>query len=109
MANLFDAIPGDLPEELSERLLDSGTVRIERIISRGHQTDWLDQPDNEWVMVLQGEARLSVQAKTAQTTERQIKDIVMKPGDYLALPAHTLHRVSWSTPDTETIWLAVHY
>ena len=25
------------------------------------------------------------------------------------IPAHTKHRVEWTTPDEPTIWLAVHY
>jgi len=33
----------------------------------------------------------------------------MSPGDYINIPAHTKHRVAWTTPDGPTIWLAVHY
>jgi hypothetical protein len=35
-ANLFDQLPSNLPEELFNTLLDTGTVRIERIVSQGH-------------------------------------------------------------------------
>ena len=29
-------------------------------------------------------------------------------GDYLYLPAHARHRVSWTDPQQDTVWLAVH-
>ncbi|MEK6765024.1 MAG: phosphoribosylaminoimidazole carboxylase, partial [Planctomycetota bacterium] len=35
--------------------------------------------------------------------------VVMKPGDYINIPAHKKHRVEWTDPEGETIWLAVHY
>lgn len=47
----------------------------------------------------QGAARIEFEDSTVE----------MKPGDYLNLPAHTKHRVAWTTPDEPTIWLAVHY
>jgi cupin 2 domain-containing protein len=34
---------------------------------------------------------------------------VLKPGDYLNLPAHRKHKVVWTDPDEKTIWLALHY
>ena len=59
--NLFSNVPGDIPEEIFESLLDSRTVRIERIISQGQSSPadfWYDQDTNEWVVVLKGSARL---------------------------------------------------
>jgi cupin 2 domain-containing protein len=50
-------------------------------------------------MVIKGEARLQFQDKT----------LVLKPGDYINIPAHEKHRVDWTTPDEETIWLAIFY
>jgi cupin 2 domain-containing protein len=32
----------------------------------------------------------------------------LKPGDFVNIPAHTKHRVDWTTPDEPTVWLAVH-
>jgi cupin 2 domain-containing protein len=32
----------------------------------------------------------------------------MAAGDSVFIPAHTKHRVEWTTPDIQTIWLAVH-
>ena len=100
--NLFTDLPAHLPEELFTTLLQAPEVRIERIVSRGHQSPdcfWYDQPTSEWVIVLKGAARIELEDSTVE----------MKPGDYLDIPAHTKHRVAWTTPDEPTIWLAVHY
>ena len=100
--NLFTDLPTALPEELTSTLLQAPGVRIERIVSYGHQSPegfWYDQPDHEWVLVLKGAARIQFEDSTVE----------MKPGDYLNILAHTKHRVAWTTPDEPTIWLAVHY
>jgi cupin 2 domain-containing protein len=35
--------------------------------------------------------------------------VVLKPGDYLNIPAHKKHRVLWTDKTEKTIWLAIHY
>jgi len=103
-SNLFANLPAHLPEELCTTLLHAADVRIERIVSRGHVSPpgfWYDQEQHEWVLVLQGAARLSIEGNP--------QPIEMKPGDHLHIPAHQKHRVEWTTPDEPTIWLAVHY
>jgi cupin 2 domain-containing protein len=102
--NLFDDIPLDLPEEHLDKVceLGGGQVRIERIVSHGHASPdefWYDQDQDEWVLLLRGEARL-------RFAHRE-QAIVLRPGDSILLPAHCRHRVDWTTPDQETIWLAV--
>lgn len=102
-ANIFENIPDRLPDELFDTLLQNDCVRIERIVSRGHQTpanDWYDQDWDEWILLLQGRAILKFDKPSA--------DIELKPGDHLLITAHTLHRVEWTDPDRDTIWLAVH-
>ncbi len=102
MFNLFHNIPDSLPDEVCETLLDADEVRIERIISQGHASPadfWYDQDEHEWVVVLQGAARLRVADEL----------IELQPGDSHYIPAHTKHRVEWTTPDQPTIWLAVHF
>jgi cupin 2 domain-containing protein len=91
-----------LPDELITTLLAAGDVRIERIVSHGHaspQGFWYDQDHHEWVVVLKGAARLRFDDGIVE----------MKPGDCINIPAHTRHRVEWTTPAEPTIWLAVHY
>jgi cupin 2 domain-containing protein len=102
MSNLFSHIPSNLPAELMETLIQSDGVRVERIVSHGHASPegfWYDQDEHEWVMVLQGSARLQLEDRT----------IDLGPGDYINLPAHTKHRVQWATNDQPTIWLAIFY
>lgn len=103
MKNIFEALPDKLDTEVFNTLLESDSVKIERIISRGHQSPesgWYDQDKNEWLIVLKGEALLLF---------ADGKSIHMKAGDFLNIPAHKKHRVDWTDPETETIWLAVHY
>lgn len=103
MKNIFEALPETLDTEVFNTLVDSDQVKIERIISRGQQSPesgWYDQDKNEWLIVLTGEALLLF---------ADGQSINMKAGDYLNIPAHKKHRVEWTTPETETIWLAVHY
>ena len=33
----------------------------------------------------------------------------MNPGDYINIPAHTKHRVSWTEPKKVTLWLCIFY
>jgi cupin 2 domain-containing protein len=103
MKNLFDAMPADCADEVFDPLVDSGQVKIERIVSRGHTSPasgWYDQPANEWVMVVAGAARLGFD--DGSTVE-------LRAGDFVNIEAHRRHRVEWTAPDEETVWLAVHY
>ncbi len=102
--NLYDDIPGQLPEELLQCLVKKDNIRIERIVSNGHVTpadQWYDQSEDEWVILLQGQATLLFENK------RQL--VSLFPGDYLLIPAHTRHRVEWTLPDVNTLWLALHF
>ncbi len=101
-ASLFADIPRQLPEELCQTLFENPTVRIERILSKGHysaENTWYDQEQTEWVILLQGQARLSFMDG---------EPVELNPGDYLLLPAHCKHRVDWTSADQVSIWLAIH-
>lgn len=102
IANIFDDLPQQLPSELVQILVRATDVRIERIVSLGHASPpdfWYDQAQHEWVIVLQGAARL------------QFEDgmVEMKPGDFINIPAFRKHRLDWTTPDKPTVWLGVQY
>lgn len=102
LRNLFDHVPADLPAELFETLAATGAVRIERIVSQGHASPpgfWYDQPTDEWVLVLSGAARLCFEGD---------EPLELRPGSFVAIPAHRRHRVDWTDPDHATIWLAIH-
>jgi len=97
-------IPAELPEEVFEDIIKTSSVRIERIVSRGHTTpsdEWYDQDEHEWVLVVKGEARIRF--------DENCREVHLRDGDYINIPAHQRHQVSWTAPDTETIWLAVFY
>ncbi len=101
-SNLLADLPRDLSEEIFTTLLQASGVRIERIVSHGHQSPdgfWYDQPTNEWVLVLQGAAKIEFEGGMVE----------LGPGNFIDIPAHRKHRVAWTTPDEPTIWLALHY
>ncbi|REJ82678.1 MAG: cupin domain-containing protein [Planctomycetota bacterium] len=101
--NLFAGLPNQLAEELVEVLVEDRDVRIERIVSTGHTSPegfWYDQDENEWVVVLKGEAKLVLENG---------ESVQMRPGDWINIPAHEKHRVEWTTNDAPTVWLAVFY
>jgi cupin 2 domain-containing protein len=102
--NMLGQIPTQLPEELFQILASGEGMRIERIVSKGHASPpcyWYDQPENEWVMVVKGEAKLRF--------EKDDRIVHMKAGDYVNIEAHERHRVEWTREDAETVWLAVFY
>ncbi len=104
MGHLLKHIPDQLPEELFETLLAQPGFKLERIVSRGHATpagQWYDQDDDEWVLLVKGSARLRI--------EDQEEEIHLKPGKYILLPARCRHRVEWTDPETDTVWLVLHY
>lgn len=101
--NLFADLPVAGTAEVFDEILLSGRLRIERIVSRGHtapESGWFDQEWDEWVLVLRGAAVLAYDDG---------REIELPPGGYVNLPAHTRHRVKWTDPACETVWLAVHY
>lgn len=100
--NLFKDLPSAADEEQFESLLRNENVHIERIVSAGQTSEeghWYDQEWGEWVMVLRGAARLAF---------ADGEEVSVGPGDYLYIPAHVRHRVVWTDPGQETLWLAVH-
>ena len=96
-------LPNPVPaEELFTDLIPDRGVKIERIVSTGQSTpegEWYDQPRDEWVALLQGEAALQFENGAEAT---------LAPGDYLLIPAHTRHRVANTSESPPCIWLAVH-
>ncbi len=101
--NLFewpDHLPDD--EEFFEDLITGDEIRVERIVSHGHETaegDWYDQNEDEWVVLLQGRATL-VWADESFTE--------LEAGDALFIEAHRTHRVASTSTDPPCVWLAVH-
>ncbi len=102
--NIFNNIPEKLSDELIEVLSENENIRIERIISKGHKSPrdhWYDQEKNEFVFLVSGEAILQF-----KEGGREVK---MKAGDYLIIPAHEKHRVDKTSSDEDTVWLTARY
>ena len=101
--NILNNIPSHIPEEIIDTLIDSDQIKVERIISKGHVSPkdfWYDQDKNEFVILLKGSAKLLF--------ENDVQ-IILSAGDCLNIPAHKKHRVEWTDPEIETIWLAIFY
>jgi cupin 2 domain-containing protein len=104
LGTLLENIPLESAEEIFDTICSTENVKIERIVSRGHSSPegfWYDQKKNEFVLVVRGSAGVKM--------ENREEIVVLKVGDYLNIGAHEKHRVEWTDPDCETIWLAVHY
>ena len=102
--NIFEQIDiNNLKEEKIENIVNSDNIRIERIISFDYKSPngfWYDQDENEFVMLLQGEATLEFDKNTL---------VSLKKGDYIIIEKHKKHRVVSTAKNTLTIWLAIFY
>ena len=97
--NLFE-LPPACGEEVTDVLWENGTLRVERIVSRGDVSPdgfWYDQDEDEWVSVLQGSAALEFPEGREE----------LNPGDTVFLPAHRRHRVVFTSTEPPCIWLCV--
>ena len=94
---------GTAPEQGTENFVElarAGGARVERISSRAvTKGAWYEQAWPEFVLIVAGNAALEF----ADGTTRELK-----PGDWALLPALCRHRVAWTDPAGETLWLAVH-
>lgn len=100
--NIFKSLKNPSSEEIFETLIKNEKIKLERIISNRQITPkgkWYDQDNNEWVMLLKGEAKIKFK-KTNST-------IHLKEGDYLNIDANIKHRVEYTSQDA--LWLALHY
>ncbi|HSD37333.1 MAG TPA: cupin domain-containing protein [Rhodocyclaceae bacterium] len=98
--NLFAQLPATGETEDFTTLFESELVRIERIVSDEHRSPqdfWYDQPHDEWVMLLRGEAVLEFESGEQQ---------MLYVGDSVHIPAGCVHRVAQTAP--RTVWLAIH-
>jgi cupin 2 domain-containing protein len=95
--NIFrDAVPPSEGERF-DTILQHRNLLVERIVSSAAITpvEYV-QPQDEWVVLLSGEARLLVGGDS----------VSLKSGDHLFLPAGTPHSVEQVSDGA--IWLAVH-
>lgn len=100
--NFFENIPQvNDGEEIIEVISESPELIIERIISNNcisPKTGWYEQNNDEWVMLIQGNAKILFEDK----------EIELYRGDNLYIPAKTKHKVSYTSSIPICIWLAIH-
>jgi len=102
--HLLTDLPPPLPAEAVNLLARGTAARIERIVSHGHGSPpgfWYDQPENEWVLVVQGEALLRFETDDPR--------LHLTACCYVNIAAHERHRLEWTQPGIDTVWLAVFY
>ena len=98
--NIFDMRALPLPNELTTVLAESYNVRIERIISTGQVSGWYDQPETEFVVLIQGNAVIEYENG---------RGIALTKGDTLLIKPHERHRVSFTSCEPPCIWLCVFF
>ena len=97
--NLVASLPAASDGERFETLFANAVCCVERIVSFGHASPpgfWYEQDEDEWVVLLQGQAVMDVDGRTVPLTS----------GDHLFLPTQTPHTVLQVSDGA--LWLAVH-
>ncbi|WP_121628419.1 cupin domain-containing protein [Poseidonibacter antarcticus] len=100
--NIFENIIIDKKQEQFFELIKNDNIRIEKIVSNGQSSPinfWYEQKENEFVLILKGNAIL----------EYEHKEVILKEGDFINIPAFTKHRVKYTNQMQPTIWLAIFY
>ena len=98
--NIYDLPELPLPEELTTILAQSGNIRVERIVSTGQVSDWYDQAETEFVVLLQGSAVIEFEND---------KTVSLSKGDTVLIEPHERHRVSFTSTEPPCVWLCVFY
>jgi len=98
--NIYELPPLPLTEEVTTILVENKNVRIERIISTGQVSDWYDQDETEFVVLLEGNAIIEYENG---------KSVAMANGDTLLIKPHERHRVSYTSSEPPCVWLCVFY
>lgn len=95
--NLFAGAEPPATGETFEALLEHRNLVVERIVSAdGDKGETYVQAQDEWVLLVRGAARLSIDGTR----------IEMTAGDYVFIPAGVSHTVESTRKGA--LWLAVH-
>lgn len=98
--NIYEMPELPIKDELISVLEHNQKIRIERIISTGQQSDWYDQQEHEYVILLEGRAQLVFEDD---------RKVTLVKGDTLLILPHQKHRVAYTSTDPPCIWLCVFY
>ena len=97
--NIFNVKNIDKTKEIVEILKENENVKIEKIISTGQTTDWMKQEQEEFVMLIQGEAIIEYKNKKQE----------LRAGDTVIIKKNEKHRVAYTSENPCCIWLCVFY
>ena len=94
--NIYDYITPQSGENITT-LLEHKNIKINRIVSSNElaETEYIQEED-EWLVLLEGEATLLLDNEKKTLTK----------GDTLFIPSKALHRVL--STQSGTVWLTVH-
>ncbi len=98
--NIYDELNFSAAAEVVTELLreKSSGLRVERILSSGQSSGVYDQEENEWLVLLEGEAVVTFLGAAAKRHD-------LKKGDTLWIPAHQQHRLDYTSE--RCLWLCV--
>lgn len=102
LAQKLTAKHTDDVNELVEVITETSGGRVELIVSSGQVSPpgfIYEQDEDEWVMVLQGNAILEAKGKLHE----------LGAGDSIFLPKRTKHRVVFTSTKPVCLWLAVFW
>ena len=97
--NIFNVKNINKNKEIVEILKENENVQIEKIISTGQTTDWMKQEQEEFVMLIQGEAIIEYENKKQE----------LRAGDTVIIKKNEKHRVAYTSENPCCIWICVFY
>ena len=98
--NIFSIPKLPSQQEQIDILHQDRGIRIERIVSTGSVSDWYDQDEAEYVILLEGNAMIEFEDYSRKE---------MSKGDTLFIAPHVRHKLSYTSKDPPCIWLCVFY
>ena len=101
--NILKILPQNATEEVSNIIHKNQNIRIEQIISSGQTSPaegWYDQEENEWVILLQGNAHIEFEGSGI---------VLLRQGDHILIDAHRKHKVIFTSKNPCSIWLAIFF
>lgn len=100
--SFYDNITCDVNYEKFFEIFKNDVIKIEKIVSNGQKSPeefWYEQKENEFVLLLKGNAILEFEDQRMDLLE----------GDAVNIPAFKKHRVVQTSLEEPTIWLAIFY
>lgn len=116
--NIFDLKDLSEKEEVVRILAEGKNVKIEKIISTGQTTDWQKSEQNEFVILVQGEAEIEYfEDKNFEKNGNIIKNqrntnnkkLQLAKGDTILINRGEKHRVSYTSKNPCCIWICIFF